>query len=809
MTYFIENFPAAPYDEMHIGEFKPTVPWGLLNTGVRLSDGYWCAYMGFLHSEQFTDDVIVDYTKLMIEMAMRVRARRGFGNWETMQMHGMYSFTLLFPECSSSPEWKRFAVDTMYHYLQTHLYPDGCNIEITRHYQALAVLNQISEMVAKAQAFDDLDSFPKDFVALMEKSYDFNLRLMPPDRTAFNYGEGTNVFSKNPPEDPGDLLFADFYAMERAVELFPERADFRWVATDGAEGKAPDFRSTHLPSGFAVMRSDWSRTANYLAVKASEPGLMHGSFDVGNLALWAHGRPVLWHPLQKPRYSRPKNVMLVDGLGQEAYGTQGTSSGKYGTKEPVDMDWQSTDAFDYAATVYAGFYGEAPNRPCRHVRKILYVKPDLFLVIDDLQPFDDASHEYEARWVIKSRDLVRDGVLLRTIDKGQPNLEVIPVNIAGLTVTETVSDKHPDFQGQYGDYSDITVAGHRRSGSGDQRFVTLLAPLKNGQASRVESVSERSANHWIVKEAGGDEWDLRIGNGPFGEIQVLRPSSTGDAIRVACREIKRPFMLHHENFEVYDLRESKVTYDRVRHQVAPPAGIVGKQGRFAGEVTIPASGRLNTEWKSAFLIEPAQHVQVSALVGARKSVTAGIKFRINLIFGDKTVRGDWLELTADNLGSFKRYQQALAIPAGSTKFRLQLQFESQPTTPTPVYVDDIRIYYPGESISSSTVSSFTGSILRMRPSCSREPRMTWCFSSGVGTAVIPRSPTPACSSGCQRKTFRHIGCPPSAVREKAIDCIALTGTTRGKFTSTEQGSSPPVFTNTCAPGLGSFPGWSV
>ena len=54
--------------------------------------------------------------------------------------------------------------------------------------------------------------------------------------------------------------------------------------------------------------------------------------------------------------------------------------------------------------VYDDLYGD--SRPATHSRRVLFVKPDIFLVVDTLMPSGDGEHTYQARWHFKEPNVV-------------------------------------------------------------------------------------------------------------------------------------------------------------------------------------------------------------------------------------------------------------------------------------------------------------------------------------------------------------------------------------------------------------------
>ncbi|MDP6040417.1 MAG: heparinase II/III family protein, partial [Candidatus Latescibacteria bacterium] len=83
--------------------------------------------------------------------------------------------------------------------------------------------------------------------------------------------------------------------MREVFPVFPERKEFEWVATGGAQGEVPNYTSVLFPyAGYAVMRTGWDENATYVAFDGGMPGYGHIHFDKLNLILWSHGRELLY-----------------------------------------------------------------------------------------------------------------------------------------------------------------------------------------------------------------------------------------------------------------------------------------------------------------------------------------------------------------------------------------------------------------------------------------------------------------------------------------------------------------------------------
>ncbi len=122
--------------------------------------------------------------------------------------------------------------------------------------------------------------------------------------------------------------------------------------------------------------------------------------------------------------SAAHNLVLVDGQGQ-ARGGQPRQN--YIADKPVDVAFRSNDRYDYARGVYDEGFGKRDQRPARHTREVLFLKPQrLFVVRDTLASLDGKSHQYEALWHldVNAVDLDAEKGIVETHDPGA-NLRIV------------------------------------------------------------------------------------------------------------------------------------------------------------------------------------------------------------------------------------------------------------------------------------------------------------------------------------------------------------------------------------------------
>ncbi len=717
MSMPIHMFP--PYDQMADapGGWKvapkpvqdDTGSWQYLSAGQRIADGWWNAYTCFVNTPQFHDDAIVNFTKSVLEHGMffHTDVDTGFGNWRACGLHGLFVVTCLFPECNWADEWRLFAIEKLEEYAESHLMPDGSNVEICSHYGNLALGHQQGFLFkAELCGYDHLIS-PR-YMEMLKSAYDFNLSIMTPDRKDIEIGGGRTAEAPGyvPDYNATGSLLASFYILERGLELFPNDPSYQWVITDGAQGVEPPITSNYLPYfGIALMRSGWGRQESLLTLKSSPYGLMHGNYDVNSVSLWAFGRRIIWDsPISDGTPSTYHSTIVVDGLAQDNY--------KAGTGLPINVNWKSTDQYDYVSSVFDAYWGSIPNRRVEHYRRVIFVKPDIYIVIDDLVNNDGAPHSYESRWVLDSQNVSYKAATKASVttDPNVPNLAIVPLEVAATSVKKYAKAADPYMANETkGSFQDLTIVSHDVSANADARLVTLLHPLLVGQSNPVASVTKDSPTVWTVHMNDGRTLTIDAEAGHDGDLAVTETGGANRSVSIAGASVDRPFYSYFENFEVYDSAESpKMTYrrvfDKVKHQVAVPAGLAGVEGKWAGEVTVKQSGSTNARSTPANRIPlGTPSLVVKGKVGYPAPLNGNVRFRMSITIKNKAgsntkVDGPWISLDASKAGTFIDYESEMTLPDSANVIQfVQVDVDQQTSKPEQkVYVDAIRVLFPGE-----------------------------------------------------------------------------------------------------------------
>ncbi|MEG1880231.1 MAG: heparinase II/III family protein, partial [Oscillospiraceae bacterium] len=292
----------------------------------------------------------------------------------------------------------------------------------------------------------------------------------------------------------------------------------KWAATDGKEGKAPDYTSILYPVGRKViLRSGWGNDDIYISSNADGNMGGHGHSDDMVLNMFAYGK----YLLADPRYinydtdnpyrtwqisSRGHNVVEINGFSQKGGGfgwTYGkpikgpsgenlymSSGNKYGNIRDSELngtyDFVKLNSPNNLGIKAVDDKGKAISSSVDYDRDILFLKSGHVIVTDSLKPVDKmGSNNYSLGWHYMPDANVTinpETNVVRTNFNAEANINVAAVSPQSEQVT-TIKD------GWYS-YSTGNVISAKYSSSvkdvaGDTSMNTLLVPEKPGAKTDV------------------------------------------------------------------------------------------------------------------------------------------------------------------------------------------------------------------------------------------------------------------------------------------------------------------------------------
>lgn len=458
-----------------------TLCWRTIEMGIRMGGAWPWALHSFYRSPHFTDDVLVDWYKSVWEHGWRLRRAHWTHNWLIMEMNGLGQIGILYPQFRDAPAWKAYAFEKLVEQLGVQVYPDGFQFELSTGYHQV-VLRNYEWLWEVARAYDE--PVPAAFAEGLERAYAANVRAMMPDGRLpdLNDGQWLEVAP----------------TLERAVEVYPGRPDFRWAHTRGREGSPPQETSLAFPyAGYYVMRTGWQPNAVWALFDGGPFGAAHQHEDKLNLLLHAYGRLLLteggnyaYDSSEMRRYvlsTRAHNTIRVDGQDQNR--RLHFSRENIDIARPAGARWLTTERYDAAEAVYDEGYGPEAIRSASHHRRVIFLKQGFeglgpcFLVIDRLTPADEAPHTYQILWHLAGEKAMLSSRTVASTDDWQPNLTIIPANVPQLGVSLVTGLELPEWQGwkairnhQQGEYAPTPTAIYQLTAEGPVRLVTLLYP---------------------------------------------------------------------------------------------------------------------------------------------------------------------------------------------------------------------------------------------------------------------------------------------------------------------------------------------
>ena len=503
--------------------------WRTIDAGIRASR--WVAqFPAFARSSQVSDEFITRYFISVWEHGQRLRTHTTSGNWLFIELGALMHVSMAYPFLNDAAEWRAFSARRQREEVERQVYPDGFQYELTTAYQG-CVLNDVGGI---ADFHERLGLEPPAFVrGTLEKAYEVYTFLCTPSFVTPNLNDGENAYV------PAKCA--------KALERFPNRADFRWFATHGKEGTPPKFLSLAMPyAGAVVFRDSWRPDAVWAYMDASPFGYGHQHEDKLNFLLHAYGRPMLieggnyfYDASEMRKYvlsTRAHNTIRIDGKDQNARRTYRWRDADI--RKKADLEFSTTPGRDFAKAAFTEGYGPS-GIPVVHERTVLFVKdekglPPFFAVVDRLTAKDEARHAFQSIWHLAPCRLAIDGAAFSG-DFGKGVGLFAATSAADACITNRIAQKTPELQGwlpvwNAGPHEDIHIPTPVVEGSfaGARRIVTVFCPYRDG-TSPIKGV--RASD-----DPAETTFTLILSNGTERTFEVPAYDSMSSAARSASRQ---------------------------------------------------------------------------------------------------------------------------------------------------------------------------------------------------------------------------------------------------------------------------------
>ena len=327
----------------------------------------------------------------------------------------LYVIGLLFPELRHSETHREAGRKILLEEITKQVREDGSHSEQSTYYHKYAT----DFFLCAAILADRNDcSFPTAYREALGHMVDFMMHSAWPNGSHPMVGDADGgrllPFGVRDPNDHRSTLSTAAVYFERGdlrarAGLFSEVT--LWLLGPDAAiqfqkltPKPPVETSKVFPqSGFVVMRNDWQGDANMLVFDAGPQGMDgcgHGHADALSVVCSAQGTNWLadtgtfvytaskeWRNYF--RSTQAHNSLVVDGEGQ----AQSSGPFKWINVCPARLEsWVTLPNLDYACGMHEGYRRLA--KPVVHRRRAVFVKPDLWFLLDDLSGAGTHSLEF-------------------------------------------------------------------------------------------------------------------------------------------------------------------------------------------------------------------------------------------------------------------------------------------------------------------------------------------------------------------------------------------------------------------------------
>lgn len=538
--------------------------WRPLTLGIRMYTSFVPCFYHFLDSPEFTPDFLITMLTSMVEHARHTRAyytrhKSYFNvspNWGLMESNGLAHMGILFPEFKEAGDWCSEAMSRFEEQIRMQLTAEGMQVERASGYHLVCTFCflQILDLALRNNI-----RVSDTYLRNAEKMIDFVIGIMKPhgyfpmlkdgdESDVFgrraSYGLWEDINNLNMLEDGNDLR----WVLKAGARIF-NRPDMLYIATHGREGQKPEVGSVAArEAGFYTMRTGWNDDDLYLVFTCGELGVkdqncVHGHADALSIDVSGYGETLLIDP-GRYIYEGPDRIWFKGTSAHNTIAVDGQDSSQLADEWMFKTQanstvrcWSSTDRFDYVDGSHDGY--RRLGDPVTHRRRICFVKPHFWLVLDDLTAA--ARHTYDQYFHFGPQASLKQGQDL-TLTASYPNgagILIKPVNPEGLNLRRFKGSADP-IQGWVSyDYA-VKVPAEAvcfsRQADGSISFATLLVPFKNSSGDySVESMGERSfrvdfnGEQYLIAFSDGS--NRKIGDFEFdGEMLLARFDSRGQLI---------------------------------------------------------------------------------------------------------------------------------------------------------------------------------------------------------------------------------------------------------------------------------------
>lgn len=348
----------------------------VLETGERLSN-FTCVLNALIDTPVMTPDYLVSILWMMYRDMKHLMENPdlGWSNWAVVRTSGLSKAIDFLPELKDHEEWKNTTRDIL-----TGLFDKMYSPDFSFREAGLAYSFWCMDLFSGAYSSSVINNDPYNTFmrSRLEKAFDASLDLLYPDFYDTNIGD-SNYVSK-----------VDY--LKKTGTLFPTKK-LKALVT-GVDDPSVGLSFAYPYGGSAIMRNSYNKEKGIYLALHSIPFDGHAHQDLGNLILYAYGRPLL---TDNGRYGYSQSRISSYLKSSEAHNVaeiEGMPAGSHSESMAEITSFVSNKAFDGVISVFKPYKDD----DIVHQRRVLFVKKEGFVIVSDYAKAKEKSNKFNQYW---------------------------------------------------------------------------------------------------------------------------------------------------------------------------------------------------------------------------------------------------------------------------------------------------------------------------------------------------------------------------------------------------------------------------
>ncbi|MGM9764649.1 MAG: heparinase II/III family protein [Candidatus Cryptobacteroides sp.] len=434
--------------------------WRPLEVSHRLQD-QCLQFQLFVDSPAFTPDFLTEFLVNYHRHAIHILNNYSDqGNHLLFEAQRMLCAGSFFPEFKEAAEWRESGVEILNKEIKVQVYPDGGQFELCPHYH-LASIQIFIKSLATADLAGFRNAFPQSYIDTIEKMCEYYANICFPDYTNPCFSDAKITTKKE--------VLSQY---KQWSQLFPDNQFIKYMATEGAEGALPGYKSkAFMNTGYFVFRNGWGTDAIQMTVKAGPPAFWHNQPDNGTFELWYNGKNLFPDSGSYVYAGDAKtNEERAWFRQSQVHNTLTMNDKNFDNTDSKTLLWQPEGDVQILVTENQSY------KNLKHRRSIFFVDESYFVIVDeatgDAKGWTNLHYQMPRGKVENSREDMH----FATEFEGESNMKLQVFGPEGMTMRKDKGWVSTDYKKKQ---QRMNVSfGVKKENSEPVRYITVIVPKK-------------------------------------------------------------------------------------------------------------------------------------------------------------------------------------------------------------------------------------------------------------------------------------------------------------------------------------------